>query len=88
VLGPIATVTNPSDAVVPPDPTDQAEQQQSAEKKEGSNDDSSDSDDGSNDPSLGLINTGPVQLKNDFDEPVTSGGMDTMIDNPGPGNSN
>ena len=82
MLGPISAVTNPIDAVVPPDPVDQQEQQreQSAEK-EGSDD----SDDGSVDSSLGLINTGPVQLKGDFDEPVTSGGMNTMIDNPGPG---
>jgi hypothetical protein len=63
------------------DPT-QAEQQQSekdADKKDKN-------DDGSTDAALGLINSGPVQLKTDIDQPVTSGGMDTMIDIPGTSN--
>jgi len=49
-----------------------------SEKKKADSD-----DDGSVSTALGLINSGPVQLKNDLEQPVTSGGMDTMIENPG-----
>jgi hypothetical protein len=59
------------------DPSDQ-QQEQKQEKDQGE-----DGDDGSADAALGLINTGPVQLKTDLEEPVTSGGMNTMIDEPG-----
>ena len=40
-------------------------------------------DQGSAEAELGLINTSPVQLKNDLEKPVTSGGMDTMNVDPG-----
>lgn len=63
------------------DPSE-AEQQKSEKESDKRNKD----DDGSNDPSLGLINSDPVQLKTDLEQPVTSGGMDTMIDNPGTSN--
>jgi hypothetical protein len=59
------------------DPTDDA-QEERQEKDKGS-----DNDDGSVDASLGILNTGPVQLKTDLLEPVTSGGIDTFSDNPG-----
>jgi len=42
-----------------------------------------DEDDGSASIALGLINTAPVQPKTDLEEPVTSGGMDTMVVIPG-----
>jgi hypothetical protein len=64
--------------------TDPSEaEQQKSEKESGKKDKD---DDGSNDPSLGLINSSPVQLKTDLEQPVTSGGMDTTIDNPGTSN--
>jgi hypothetical protein len=47
-----------------------------------------DDDDGSTDLSLGLINTAPVQVKTDLEEPVTSGGLDTVVESPGPVNPN
>jgi len=59
--------------VVASDPSDQ--QQAQNEKKSGKGDDD---DDGSADAALGLINTGPVQLKTDLEQPVTSGGMDVF----------
>jgi hypothetical protein len=51
----------------------------SEEKKKSEDED----DDASASVSLGLINTAPVQLKTDVEEPVTSGGMDTMVVIPG-----
>jgi hypothetical protein len=63
------------------DPTDQ--QQEQEQQQDQKKDQAEGNDDGSVDASLGLINSGPVQLKNDFEQPVTSGGMDTMIENPG-----
>jgi hypothetical protein len=60
---------------------DPSEQQQ-AEKQDKDSEKNGD-DESSASASLGLINTAPVQLKNELEEPVTSGGMDTMIDNPG-----
>jgi hypothetical protein len=61
---------------------DQSQGQQEAEKESDKKKADKD-DDGSTDASLGLINAGPVQLKNDLEQPVTSGGMDTMVENPG-----
>jgi hypothetical protein len=55
------------------------QEQQQGEKKSGKKGD----DDSGVDPSLGLINSGPVQLKSDLEQPVTSGGMETMIEGPG-----
>jgi hypothetical protein len=60
--------------VIASDPSDQQQQAQE-EKKSGKGDDN---DDGSADAALGLINTGPVQLKTDLEQPVTSGGMDVF----------
>jgi hypothetical protein len=53
-------------------------QQKKQEKDQGQGE-----DDGSNDAALGLINTGPVQLKKDLEQPITSGGMNTTIEEPG-----
>lgn len=47
-----------------------------AEKKKNRDDDSG------VDPSLGLLNIGPVQLKRDLEQPVTSGGMNTSVEDP------
>ena len=60
-----------------------ADEQQSKTDSDKKKDESDDDDDGSVNAALGLINSGPVQLKNDLEQPVTSGGMDTMIENPG-----
>ena len=56
---------------------DPSEQQQQAQEEKKSDKGDSD-DDGSADAALGLINTGPVQLKTDLQQPVTSGGMDVF----------
>ncbi|HWJ37955.1 MAG TPA: hypothetical protein VNR86_04255, partial [Sphingomicrobium sp.] len=80
ILGPIQQVGSPSDlASADPSETEQQKGEKESEKKDQN-------DDGSTDPSLGLINSGPVQLKTDLEQPVTSGGMNTMIDNPGTSN--
>ena len=63
---------------------DPSEAEQQKSEKDSNKKDKN--DDGSTDPSLGLINSGPVQLKTDFEQPVTSGGMDPMIDIPGTSN--
>ena len=77
VLGPIQEVSSPTELVAAVDPV-QDQQEQKQEK------DSEESDDqGSAEAALGLINTSPVQLKNDLEQPVTSGGMDTMNVDPG-----
>jgi len=62
-------------AIADPSETAQQQGQKEADKK-------NQDDDGSTDAALGLINEAPVQLKTDLEQPVTSGGMDTMIDNP------
>jgi hypothetical protein len=80
VLGPIQQVGNPGE-VAAADPTDQ--QQQDQQQEEQKKDQADGNDDGSVDAALGLINSGPVQLKNDLEQPVTSGGMDSIIENPG-----
>ena len=77
ILGPIQQVTSPSELVTA-DPTEQEQQQ--AESK---SDKKSDNDDSGVDAALGLINSAPVQLKNDLEQPVTSGGMETMNEGPG-----
>ena len=84
VLGPIQGVASPgADAAASAsgDPSEQAQEQ--AEKKSDKNGDSdSDSDDSGVDSSLGLINAAPVQKKVQLEQPVTSGGMETMSENP------
>jgi hypothetical protein len=70
-------LTTPSESVVAADPSDQ--QQQQEEKK---SDKSDDSDESGVDASLGLINTVPVQLHGDLDEPITSG-SDIFSESPG-----
>lgn len=54
----------------------EAETSSKAEKKKNKDDDSG------VDPSLGLLNTGPIQLKRDLEQPVTSGGMNTSVEDP------
>jgi hypothetical protein len=82
ILGPVEQASGPSASV-----TDQAsaaeQQQQEAEKESNKKDEN---DDGSTDAALGLINSAPVQVKNDLEQPVTSGGMDTSSPGPGPSN--
>jgi hypothetical protein len=77
ILGPIQEVTSPTDIVSAMDPV-QDQQEQKQEKDAEQSDDQ-----GSAEAELGLINTSPVQLKNDLEKPVTSGGMDTMNVDPG-----
>jgi len=60
-----------------PDPSEH-EQQQAEDKS----DKKGDSDDSGVDSSLGLLNAGPVQMKTDLEQPVTSGGMGTTSGNP------
>lgn len=79
VLGPIQEIASPAEIAVS-DSTESSQQQgekETAKKKEN--------DDSGVDPSLGLINSGPVQLKNDLEQPVTSGGMNTTVEDPGSG---
>jgi hypothetical protein len=80
VLGPIQEVSTFADIVTADPSQEQQNQQQTKQDKEA---EKSDDDDGSASAALGLVNTGPVQLKNDLEQPVTSGGMDTTIDIPG-----
>jgi hypothetical protein len=80
VLGPIQQAGNPGEVALV-DPTDQ--QQQDQQQEEQKKDQADGNDDGSVDAALGLINSGPVQLKNDLEQPVTSGGMGSMIETPG-----
>ena len=80
VLGPIQGVSSPgASASVAADPIEQEQEQEQAEKK---SDKMGDGDDSGVDSSLGLINAAPVQLKTDLEQPVTSGGMETMGENP------
>jgi hypothetical protein len=76
ILGPIQQVANLGDLATA-DPSEQEQQQ--AEKE---SDKKSDSDDSGVDASLGLINAAPVQVKTDLEQPVTSGGMETMNEGP------
>lgn len=64
--------------------TDASETEQQQGQKESNKKDKN--DDGSTDAALGLINTAPVQLKTDLEQPVTSGGMNTTVDDPGTSN--
>ena len=80
-------VSSPSQTTTVTDPVDQKlAQEESKQEQKQDSDEAGDDDSGSDastDSSLGLINSGPVQLKNDLETPVTSGGMDTMIVEPG-----
>jgi hypothetical protein len=80
VLGPIQQVA--AGDLIAPDPIDQQQEQQEAQAEKKS-DKKEEADDSGVDASLGLINTGPVQLKTDLEQPVTSGGMDTLNVDPG-----
>ena len=66
-------------ASVAADPIDRSKSRSSAEKK---SDKKGDGDNSGVNSSLGLINAAPVQLKTDLEQPVTSGGMETMGENP------
>ena len=87
ILGPVNQVGSPSQTVTVTDPVDQKLVQEESKQEQKSDDAGDDDDDGGGDAgtdsSLGLINSGPVQLKNDLETPVTSGGMDTLIIEPG-----
>jgi hypothetical protein len=87
IPGPVNRVSSPSQTATVTDPVDQKlTQEESMQEQKQDSDDSGDDDGGGDagtDSSLGLINSGPVQLKNDLETPVTSGGMDTMIVEPG-----
>ena len=82
----------PTEIVIADPSQDVQEQQQAAQQAQGQEEGEgkdkdkkqADSDDGSTDAALGLINTAPVQMKNDLEQPVTSGGMDTGPQGPGP----
>jgi hypothetical protein len=76
VLGPIEQVGSPAELVSADPSQDQQEQKQDKDSEKSD-------DDGSADAALGLINTGPVQLKTDLEQPVTSGGMTTTNLDPG-----
>jgi hypothetical protein len=82
ILGPVQQVGSPG-AVVGDEASAPEQQQQAAEKESNKKDEN---DDGSTDAALGLINSAPVQVKTELEQPVTSGGMDT--NSPGPGLSN
>ena len=77
ILGPIQQVASRGE-IATADPSEQEQQQGEKES-----DKKSDSDDSGVDSSLGLINAAPVQLKSDLEQPVTSGGMETMDESPG-----
>ena len=76
ILGPIQQIASPADLTAP-DPSEPEQQQGEKES-----DKKSDNDDSGVDSSLGLINTAPVQLKTDLEQPVTSGGMETTSEIP------
>ena len=78
VLGPIQQTVRPAD-IVTADPSEQEQQQNEKES-----DKKSENADSGVDASLGLINTGPVQVKSNLEQPVTSGGMETANQGPGP----
>jgi hypothetical protein len=78
-------LTSPSESVVAADPSDQQQQEQSQEQSEDKKKSGDDSDESGVDASLGLINTVPVQLHSDLDEPITSG---SDIFSEGPGTTN
>ncbi|MEA3068467.1 MAG: hypothetical protein QOK41_1874 [Sphingomonadales bacterium] len=75
-------LTTPSESVVTADPSDQQQQEQSQEQSEDKKKSGDDSDESGVDASLGLINTVPVQLHGDLDEPITSG-SDIFSESPG-----
>jgi hypothetical protein len=67
--------------VLATDPIDEQQQEQQAEK-ESKKKAGDDDDDGSVDAALGIINSGPIQIHGDLDEPVTSG-SDSLSNSPG-----
>jgi hypothetical protein len=77
VLGPIQQTVRPAD-IVTPDPSEQEQQQNEKES-----DKKSENADSGVDASLGLINSAPVQVKSNLEQPVTSGGMETANQGPG-----
>ena len=60
------------------DPADDQSEQDSDDDSEDSGDDQS-----SVDATLGLVNTGPVNVNPPVDEPITSGGDGGFTDGPG-----
>jgi len=80
VLGPIQGISSPAAAAAGAVADSTQQEQEQSEKKSDKNGDGS--DDSGVDASLGLINSAPVQVKTDLEQPVTSGGMETMAENP------
>jgi filamentous hemagglutinin family protein len=77
ILGPIGEMSSPLD-LSSNDPSDDQSDQDS-------DDDGDDSDDQTNvDATLGLVNTGPVNIEQPIDQPITSGG-DAGFGGDGPG---
>jgi hypothetical protein len=78
-------VTN---ATIPEGSPDQVSADQGDQSDQSDQGDSSDAKgkDGKVDPSLRLINTTPIGVDHDIDEPVTSGGDVVIGDTPGGGN--
>ena len=75
ILGPIGDMTSPLDLGV----SDPAEPNMDQGSSDDSDSDDSDSDDKGDektnvDATLGIINTGPVNIEAPVDEPITSGG--------------
>ena len=79
VLGPIQGISSPASAAADAVADSTQQEQEQSEKKSDKNGD--ESDDSGVDASLGLINSAPVQVKTDLEQPVTSGGMETMGEN-------
>lgn len=77
VLGPIQETVRPAD-IVAADPSEQEQQQNEKESEK-----KSENADSGVDASLGLINIGPVEVRSNLEQPVTSGGMETMDEGPG-----
>lgn len=77
ILGPIGEMTSPLD-LGSNDPSDSPSDQNSDEDSDDSGDDQTNVD-----AALGLVNTGPVNLDQPVDEPITSGGDGGFGDGPG-----
>jgi hypothetical protein len=84
VLGPIEGISSPGTGspTAGSDPTQQAQEQQQEQAEKKSDNQGGSDDDSGVDASLGLINAAPVQMKTDLEQPVTSGGMETLGENP------
>jgi hypothetical protein len=73
ILGPIGEMSSPLDTAANEQDGDQSEDEDSDEGD----------DESSVDATLGLVNTGPVNIDQPVDEPITSGGDGGFGDGPG-----